>query len=541
MSPATIPPGSWSAADLLSGIRFLRRLPGFLKKPWTLEEARSVLAARFERRTARFLEVVQRLVFGNPDSPYRTLFELAGCEFGDVVRLAEDDGVEGALERLYRSGVYLTIDEFKGRCPVRRSGRTVPVSPERLLNPRTRVHLSLKSGGSRSPGTAVFFDLSFIRDCALDTGLALHVRGGDGWRKATWEVPGGGALFSLLEFSQFGRPPARWFSQLDPGRRSRGRGLHPRYRWSGRALRWGGRLAGAPMPEACYVPLDDALPIARWMAETVRDGETPYLLTYPSSALRVCRAAREAGIDLVGSRMTIAGEPCTAARLDYIRRTGADVVPKYGIMETGPVGYGCLNPNQADDIHLLSDLHAVVRTEGEDRAGGPPSGSILFSTLMVTAPFVLINVSMGDQAVLERRRCGCALERTGWATHIHTIGSREKLTCGGMNFMDADVARVLDEILPARFGGGPTDYQLVEEEREDGRPELKLLIHPRLGSLDERAVARSFYEGVGRAGGAADVMGRAWREGDLVKVERRPPFTTPSGKILHLHVGGRTS
>jgi hypothetical protein len=28
----------------------------------------------------------------------------------------------------------------------------------------------------------------------------------------------------------------------------------------------------------------------------------------------------------------------------------------------------------------------------------------------------------------------------------------------------------------------------------------------------------------------------AWQEGKLLKVERRPPLSTPSGKILHLHV-----
>jgi SAM-dependent methyltransferase len=69
-----------------------------------------------------------------------------------------------------------------------------------------------------------------------------------------------------------------------------------------------------------------------------------------------------------------------------------------------------------------------------------------------------------------------------------------------------------------------------------GRPELRLLIHPRLGPLDEQAAARSFFEGIGRSGGAGAVMGLAWQEGKLLKVERQPPLSTPSGKILHLHV-----
>jgi len=532
VAPSKNSSGALSVADLLTGFRFMRHLPGFLRKPWRLEEASATLARRFDRRAVRFLRAVELLIFRNPDSPYRQLLGLAGCEYGDIVRSVEENGLEGTLESLSRAGVYLTVEEFKGRRPAMRAGRAVDVSPALLLNPLTRVHVSMKSGGSRSPGTAVFFDLSFIRDCALDTGLALLARGGGDWRKATWEVPGGGALFSLLEFSQFGRPPARWFSQLDPGRKD----LHPRYRWSGRALRWGGRLAGVAMPEPQHIPLEDGLPIARWMAETVKNGETPYLLTYPSSALRVCQAALDTGLDLSGGQMTIAGEPCSAARLEFIRRTGAVVFPKYGIMETGPVGYGCLRPQQSDDIHLLTDLHAVVRTKAESGPAVLPPNSILFSTLMTTAPVVLLNVSMGDQARLEARACGCPLEKMGWTTHIHTIQSREKLTCGGMNFMDADVARVLDEVLPARFGGGPTDYQLVEEEKEDGQPELRLVIHPRLGPFDEQAVARLFFEGISRAGGADEVMGLAWQAGNLLKVERRLPLATPSGKILHLHV-----
>ena len=53
---------------------------------------------------------------------------------------------------------------------------------------------------------------------------------------------------------------------------------------------------------------------------------------------------------------------------------------------------------------------------------------------------------------------------------FHTIRSHEKLTAGGMTLLDTDVIRLLDEVLPARFGGAPTDYQLVEHESDDGEP-----------------------------------------------------------------------
>jgi hypothetical protein len=86
--------------------------------------------------------------------------------------------------------------------------------------------------------------------------------------------------------------------------------------------------------------------------------------------------------------------------------------------------------------------------------------------------------------VLSQRRRGCPLEQLGWTTHLHSIRSFEKLTAAGMTFLDTDVIQVLAEVLPARFGGGPTDYQRVEQEQSDGRPTIRLLVHPGLGPLD---------------------------------------------------------
>jgi hypothetical protein len=115
------------------------------------------------------------------------------------------------------------------------------------------------------------------------------------------------------------------------------------------------------------------------------------------------------------------------------------------------------------------------------------------------------------------------------------IRSFEKLTAEGMTFLDADVTRVLEDTLPARFGGSPADYQLVEDEGPDGRPRLRLLVHPAVGPVDPRAVAEAFLAALGPAGGAAGIMTQVWRDAGLVTVERDAPRTTMSGKVLHLH------
>jgi hypothetical protein len=96
---------------------------------------------------------------------------------------------------------------------------------------------------------------------------------------------------------------------------------------------------------------------------------------------------------------------------------------------------------------------------------------------------------------------------------------------------------VLEEALPARFGGGPADYQLVEDEGADGRSTLRLLVHPRLGEVPNDAVAEVFLSAVGTGAGVERVMGLAWRQGRILRVERRAPLVSAAGKILHLRAG----
>jgi len=527
-----------SLADVTIGARFLRRLPSFLRHPLSLGEARATLLRRLERREADFLTIARRAIYEHPGSPYRSLLNLAGCEYGDLERLVRKDGVEGALRILYRQGVYLTVDEFKGRRPVVRGNVTVAVDPGRLHNPISTSHVVVRTSGSRGSGTPVLLDFASIRECAVDTFLFLEAQGGTGWLKAIWGVPGGTAISRFLEYSACGPPPLRWFSQVDPS----APGLHPRYRWSVRAMRLGGLLAGLSLPRLQHVPLDDPLPIAHWMAEVLHSGLTPYLHTFASPAVRLCQAAFEARIELSGAHFTLGGEPVTEARMAVVRRVGAHGLPRYGSADTGgSIGDGCLTPEVVDDVHLFHDLQAVIQPGPEGESFGLPATALLISSLRPTAPFILLNVSMGDQAVMTQRACGCPLEGLGWATHLHTIRSYEKLTSGGMTFLDTDVIRVLEEILPARFGGAPTDYQLLEDEAEDGRPRLRLLVHPSVGLLESEAVAETFLMAIGAGSGVKRVSGLLWRDAGLLRVERRAPLTTATGKILHLHTERRPS
>ncbi len=106
-----------------------------------------------------------------------------------------------------------------------------------------------------------------------------------------------------------------------------------------------------------------------------------------------------------------------------------------------------------------------------------------------------------------------------------------------MTFLDTDVIRVLEEVLPARFGGAPTDYQLVEEEAKDGQPRVRLLVHPRVGPVDFTVVADAFLAAIGGGSGVERVMELQWRQAGLLTVERRAPLVTTLGKIQHIHYG----
>jgi hypothetical protein len=524
------------------GARLVGGLPHMLRRPIRAGDARSVLRRRLERRDADFLDLVRAGVYEGPGSPYRELFRLAGCEYGDLERLVAREGLEEALRQLYARGVYLTVDELKGRRAAIRGSTAIQVDPARLFSPRLAPHLLSQSSGSRGARSVVPISLPAVLDRAVDLALVLDAHRASDWRLACWGVPGGSALAQALEYGAAGVEARRWFSLIDP----RAPGLHPRYRWSVHALRLGQALAlTRPLPAPKHVAPDRPLPILRWMEQILRRGETPHVMSYPSAVVRLCLAAVETGLDLRRAVFTSAGEPMTSARLAVIERTGARIIPRYSSVESGPIGYGCLQREAPDDLHLLRDVVVLIQPRGTD-AGREGTGSpeapvhpdtLLLSTLRASAPLVLINASLGDQAVMRERRCGCPLDALGWTTHLRDIRSQEKLTAGGMTFLDTDLIRVLEEVLPARFGGAPTDYQLVEEEAEEGQPRLRLLVHPRIGAVDAEALGEAFLSAIGSGTGSERVMALLWRDARLLRVERRPPLAGPSGKIQHLHVG----
>jgi hypothetical protein len=472
-----------------------------------------------------------------PQSPYARLLKHAGWAEPDVAASVRSDGIEGTLSALYRAGVYLAGDEFKGRRPVVRGSLSFIVDAGSLVSPRAIVHGLSESSGSRGARTPVPMDLAFVRDHAINTHIALDAHGGGSWTHAHHGVPGGTSVTNTLEFARGGRPPARWFTPVNLATR----GLSPRYRWGAHAMRIVASASGVPLPVPTHAPFDDPMPVVQWISDELGRGRIPHLWGFASTAVMICQASNDAGIDIRGARFTMGGEPTTAARRAIVEATGAVALPRMGATETDILSFACVSPEEPDDMHFFEDRHALVQPSPGTECPGVPKDAMLLTSLLASAPVRLLNVCMGDRAKLTRRECGCGIERDGCTLHLHSVRSFEKLTAGGMTFLDVDVIRVLEEVLPARFGGRAADWQLIEQiDGRRSRPEVSLVADPSVGPLDPDEVADAFFNAIGGGSGGERLMEMQWREGRVLSVLRQAPMRTASGKVLHVaSPGGR--
>ena len=103
-----------------------------------------------------------------------------------------------------------------------------------------------------------------------------------------------------------------------------------------------------------------------------------------------------------------------------------------------------------------------------------------------------------------------------------------------MTFLGADVVHTLEVELPRRLGGAPTDYQLVESCSGEGLPRVTLVVHPRLGALDEQRVLDTLVDVLAPGDSGEHLMGLVWRNGASLSIERRLPNVGRSGKVQHL-------
>lgn len=518
--------------EVASFLRYVAGLRGFLRQPLGGAECLHRIKDGLERREEHFLAIVEHGIYAVSQSPYRALLAHAGVELGDVRTLVSAHGIEGALERLHASGVHVTLEEFKRRRPIVRPGLELALDGRAFDNPLVgNARLTLRSEGSRGRERHALVDLDHLEHEAVYMHVVLEAFALRGRPICFWRPvpPGAAGLKNALGYAKLGIPVSTWFSQT---------ALEARPRvWRdfliGASSIAAAKLWSPGMPWPRHVPVSDAVEVAGWLERQVRAGRPALVETTASSAVRVCSAALQSGLEIRGTFFRLGGEPYTRAKAVAIEAAGCRAIAHYSMNELARAGIACAAPSHLDDVHLVTDKLAVIQRELE--SGGETVGSLLLTTLLPSSPKLMLNVESDDHGVLERRSCGCPIGEAGFDLHLHTIRSAEKLTSEGMNFLRGDIVEVVELALPSRFGGSPTDYQLVEQEL-DGLPKVSIVVSPRIGPVDDAEVVRVVLDSLGSGPGFRGMMAGIWGEGEVLRVERREPYTTGSAKILPLHV-----
>ena len=524
-------------SDLKMYARFAMGLRGFLRYTISLEEAKAIVKKRMEEREMNFLRLIKKGVFGYPNSPYLPLLKLARCELGDIENMVRSRGLEDTLLALREAGVYVTFEEFKGREPIVRDGQHIHVKTQSFDNPYLKHYYGGTSGGTTGPGTRVTTDLAHLADEAPNIILGHYTHHALGIPTVIWYgiPPDNTGLNGILVRAKFGNVPRKWFSPLK-SREVRGPLKNLMLTYCFVVL---GRLCGTSIPRPKFLSLDQAAVVAYWVAESLQTHGACLVATHVSMALRICIAAFEQGIDLTGAIFWAGGEPPTPSKVQGITRTGACFVPTYFFTEIGAVGLGCAQPADCNDIHLFKDFLALILYPRQLPGTVYTINAFYFTTLLPAAPKLLLNVESDDYGIIEKRSCGCLLESYGFTEHLRHIRSFSKLTGDGVTLLGSEMIHILEEILPARFGGSPLDYQLLEEEDEKGFTHLSLLVSPKVKIDDEAEVFKTVLESLGHGSDAADLARNIWTQSMALQIKRIEPIWTARGKLMPLQLAKR--
>ena len=519
--------------DMVKYSRLALGLRGYLRNPLTLEQSQQRIAERLRDREKNFLSLVQKGVYQNPKSPFLKLLEVAGCQFGDIEAGVNQDGIEATLQKLMEAGVYIDWEEFKGRKEVVRGGRHFQFKERDFDTPYLPVYYQKQSSGSRSPGTRTTFDLTNVLEKSYYEPVMLAAHNARGLPVGLWYpvLPASTGISNMIRYWKVGQPVFRWFSPVDENQ------AHSSltHRLAMRYIISGGRLWGARLPWPEYVGYEEAVKVARWMAETKQRYGGCVFCGYVSLAARVCQAAVENGLDIAGSHFFSGGEPLTPAKRRQIEAAGALVTPKYAISEVGRVGCGCADGSTSDDIHLYHDSTALIQRRRKVEPSGIEVDAFVFTPLLPSTPKILLNMESDDYGVMETRKCNCLFGEMGFNTHLHHVRSYAKLTGSGMTIVGTDMVRILEEVLPAKYGGAATDYQLLEEEDSQGRTRLSLIINPRVGEVDEEEVINTVLAELQRVPHPGQLTAGVWAQMKLLRVKRMPPIPRV-GKVWTLQL-----
>jgi hypothetical protein len=328
---------------------------------------------------------------------------------------------------------------------------------------------------------------------------------------------------TILRFTGAGNAPERWFTQIPlslPG-------VAAHKRLANRMLDLAGIFTGGGLPRPQVVPMHSPGPVIEWAREALRSGPA-LLICYASSGAKLGPAAAAAGVSLEGLVVSLSGEPVTEAKLDAVRACGAAAASTYAFTPEGTVAISCPH-SRPEELHLWEHDFAVVSRE-RDRGDGVVVPALCMSALAANAPRVIVNVENDDYGDVYRddQPCSCEIGRLGMRTRLSDVRGMSKVVTGGTTVPGAVFQRMVDEVLPRKFGGGPSDYQFVEEET-GGPTIVTLRIDPRIGPVDE-GVAAALVRDVLESTDAGLLASAVWAA--AIPIVRDLPVPTRGGKLL---------
>lgn len=500
----------------------------------TVQRAQTEIREGLRRREKRFLEVMRSRIYECPQSPYRKLLRGAGCDLSDLHACVQRHGVEGTLEKLALEGVYLTAEEFKGKREVVRGALSFRVSAGDFQPERSMPGFVTHSSGSNNQPTPTLNPIEWIT--VQNSSVAVFLDSHDllTRRHAVYEgiLPGAGGILFLLNLAKLGVKAERWFARPMPFNSW----LEARYFCLLTQLTvLAGKAFGPGFPAPERVDLETLDPIVNWVEGERDRGRDCVIRAVASNAVRLARRSLQMGISLARTTFVVSGEPLTRAKAEMIRQAGAECVPVYGYSGPFYVGFGCAMPACVDEMHLDRNMFAVInhpKPIEEDSFIHP----LLLTTLHASTPILQLNVANGDYAEIGKRACDCALEKSGFSLHLWNLRSYEKFTSEGMNYFYGDLFELLEKQLPAEFGGGAGDYQLIEEEDDSGHTRLTLLVHPEVGALNPTKVLSHLQQHLARQSSNSRFISRIWQDADTFRIRREAPHASARGKILPLRI-----
>src|SRR5262249_38481532 len=327
-------------------------------------------------------------------------------------------GLDATLTELARAGVYLTVEEYKGKMEVRRGAESFWTVAGDFAHPDPSPGFVTQSSGTNNAPMFSIISLDRVAVQALELAVLYSAHGL--WDKAHGLydaiLPSGSGLRNLMMNAKLGVETERWFARTIPAKSPAGACYNylATHLIVALAKRNGERF---PRPE--FIDIGDLTSIVRWVSAKRAEGRGCSIKTIGSNAARIAQTAEAMNESLKDVTFICGSEPLTEAKRDAILRSGATATPHYGFVTGASVGYGCGRPIHVDEIHVNRHTMALIAAPDGHPARGASIRPFLFTSLLSSDPQLLFNVENGDYGILEERDCGCAMERAGLKVHLH--------------------------------------------------------------------------------------------------------------------------